>query len=128
MSSRKNGCVVWVVQQAQDLNLDPLYMQAFSFRRELSTHPDSPLYIQFKEWVLSMTEEQDDERGDETWQWILDKNALHSAADSSDAIYDTFVFVKNDGVMVATASLVEDDQLRTYVWDRKFRIHVSTFV
>ena len=71
---------------------------------------ESARFLSFKQWILSMTDEQDDERGADYWTW-LEYNRQFSDNDRT-GLLNTFVAFLRNGTngAVATGSIVIDDQ------------------
>lgn len=61
----------------------------------------------FEALVLSLTPDQDDENGPDTWQWVLGNNAIFPAGGP----YDTLLFCDSDtGEVLATGTFTPDDR------------------
>jgi GNAT superfamily N-acetyltransferase len=92
--------------------------------------PNSERYLSIKNWILSMTVAQDDEIGNEFWQYIRNNHAL-AKNDSSNLLNTFFVFARNNPTQVlATRSIVSDDQnmnkvlgLKEAFWFAGFNVH-----
>jgi RimJ/RimL family protein N-acetyltransferase len=68
---------------------------------------DSPVVVAGREWITSMTSEEDGEDGISFWNWIEENHSTSSSV----SIYDTFFFTeKYTKAIVATASIVPDDR------------------
>ena len=71
---------------------------------------DSEQYLLAKNWILSMIDREDDENGEELWLWMAKNNEL-AKADSRNLFNTFFMFFRDDpNVVVATGSIVADDQ------------------
>jgi predicted GNAT family N-acyltransferase len=71
---------------------------------------DSERFLSAKNWILSMTDDEDNETGDQFWLWMENNNEL-SKNDSNNLLNTFFLFFHdNPNVVVATGSIVADDQ------------------
>jgi GNAT superfamily N-acetyltransferase len=95
-----------------------------------SIETNSERYLSIKNWILSMTVAQDDEIGDDYWQWIQNNHEL-AKNDSTNLLNTFFVFDRQNPTQVlATRSLVSDDRnmnktlgLKEAVWFGGFNVH-----
>ncbi|CAF1488978.1 unnamed protein product [Adineta ricciae] len=71
---------------------------------------DSERFHLVKDWILSMTEYEDNENGSDFWNWIETNNEL-SKTDSTNLLNTFFAFLAADpNRVVATGSIVADDR------------------
>ena len=91
---------------------------------------NSERFLSIKNWILSMTVAQDDEHGDDFWQWILDNHEL-AKNDPTNLLNTFFVFTRDDSnQVVATRSIVSDDRnmnktlgMKEAFWFGGFNVH-----
>jgi len=91
---------------------------------------NSERFLSAKNWILSMTDDKDNETGDQFWLWIENNNKL-SKNDSNNLLNTFFVFFRdNPNVVVATGSIVADDRdmgkklhLKDAVWIGGVNVH-----
>jgi ribosomal protein S18 acetylase RimI-like enzyme len=83
---------------------------------------DSTRFLSLKQWILSMTDEQDDEHGPDYWAWLAYNHELTKSDPMN--LLNTFVaFLRNEtNCVVATSSIVMDDQ------DMGKRLHLNEAV
>jgi hypothetical protein len=61
----------------------------------------------FRQLVLPLTPDEDDENGPDTWEWVVANNAIFP----DDGPYDTFLFMDVDsGEVLATGTFTIDDR------------------
>ena len=95
-----------------------------------SIETNSERFISIKNWILSMTEAQDDEIGEEFWLWIQNNHEL-AKQDSTNLLNTFFVFTCDKSKQViATRSIVSDDRnmnktlcLKEAFWFGGFNVH-----
>ena len=91
---------------------------------------DSERFLSAKNWILSMTDCEDDENGEEFWLWMEKNNEL-AKIDSRNLFNTFFMFFRADpNVVVATGSIVADDQemgkrfnLEDSIWIAGVNVH-----
>lgn len=87
-------------------------------------------FISAKNWILSMTDIEDNENGIDFWKWIKDNKKI-SENDSTNLLNTFFMFFRNDPtVVVATGSIIIDDQnmakklsLKDALWIGGINVH-----
>jgi GNAT superfamily N-acetyltransferase len=96
--------------------------------RSIATN--SERYLDIKSWILSMTDAQDDENGDDFWQWILNNHEL-ALNDPTNLLNTFFAFTRdNSKQVIATRSIASDDHnmnktlgLREAFWFGGLNVH-----
>jgi len=95
-----------------------------------SMETNSERFLSLKNWILSMTDAEDDENGDDFWQWMQKNNEL--AKNDPTNLLNTFVvFTRNNAnQVIATRSIVSDDRnmnktlgLKEAFWFGGFNVH-----
>ncbi len=95
-----------------------------------SMETNSERFLSLKNWILSMTNAEDDENGDDFWQWIQNNHEL--AKSDATNLLNTFVaFTRNNvNQVIATGSIVSDDRnmnktlgLKEAFWFGGFNVH-----